>query len=214
MYWNKKDIQSLDKVSRLNLINSITGIKPANLIGTRSQAGQSNLAIFSSIVHLGSNPALIGLVTRPIGEVPRHTYKNIKETSFYTINHVRESFIEQAHYTSAKFGEKQSEFEFCQLTEEYIEGFEAPFVKESRIKMGMKLLSEIPIPLNGTLLLIGAIQHLIVTDEAIEPNNHLNLENAETVGISGVNSYYQVKKMNQFPYARVAELPNFKSSNK
>lgn len=211
MHLSKIDIQALDKIPRLNLINSITGIKPANLIGTCSKEGQSNLAIFSSIVHLGSNPPLIGLVTRPVADVPRHTYKNIKETGYYTINHVAEFFIEQAHYTSAKFEENQSEFEKCQLTEEYIDGFKAPFVKESSIKMGMKFLSEIPIPLNGTLLIIGEIQHLIVPDEVIETNNHLDLGKAKTVGISGVNSYYSVKKIGQFPYARVSELPDFKS---
>ena len=55
----------MDKISRLNLINSITGVKPSNLIGTKSKDGFSNLAIFSSVVHLGSKPPLIGFITRP-----------------------------------------------------------------------------------------------------------------------------------------------------
>ena len=58
MKFTSNDIKNLDKVYRLNLINSITGIKPANLIATRSKNGVDNVAIFSSVVHLGSNPAI------------------------------------------------------------------------------------------------------------------------------------------------------------
>ena len=82
MIYTKENLSSLDKIYRLNLINSITGYKPANLIGTKSKSYQSNLAIFSSVVHLGSNPALIGIITRP-NTVPRHTYKNIIDRLLY-----------------------------------------------------------------------------------------------------------------------------------
>ena len=62
---DSKKIAEFSKIYRLNLINSVTGYKPANLIGTKSRGGISNLAIFSSVVHLGSKPPLIGIVTRP-----------------------------------------------------------------------------------------------------------------------------------------------------
>ena len=77
MNLTKTDLENASKVFRLNLINSITGIKPANLIGSISNSGQTNLAIFSSVIHLGSNPAYLGFIMRPIGDVPRHTYENI-----------------------------------------------------------------------------------------------------------------------------------------
>ena len=78
-YFNSNDLDGLSKIYRLNLINSITGYKSANLIGTQSLNGKTNLAIFSSVIHLGSNPALIGFVLRPT-TVPRHTYSNLKAT--------------------------------------------------------------------------------------------------------------------------------------
>ena len=120
IHFNREDIDKLDKVSRLNLINSITGFKPANLIGTISKENQENLAIFSSLVHLGSKPPLLGLITRP-NSVPRHTYTNIIESKFYTINHVSDNIIERAHMTSAKFNRNESEFEKCDLEKEYID---------------------------------------------------------------------------------------------
>ena len=88
MKLSRQDIQDLERRKRLNIINSVTGIKPANLIGTVSDSGQENLAIFSSVVHLGSDPAVLGFITRPTGEVHRHTYENLKENGFYTINQV------------------------------------------------------------------------------------------------------------------------------
>ena len=64
MYLDKKEIQKLNKINRLNLINSITGIKTINLIGTVDKNNVANLAIFSSIVHISSDPALIGFFVR------------------------------------------------------------------------------------------------------------------------------------------------------
>jgi flavin reductase (DIM6/NTAB) family NADH-FMN oxidoreductase RutF len=209
MNFTEEDIKELDRFFRLNLINALTGIKPANLIGTISNVGEKNLAIFSSVIHLGSNPPLIGFIVRPTDEVPRHTYENIRENGFYTINHVHREFIEQAHYTAAKFDRAVSEFEVCRLTEEYVNDFPAPFIKESRLKLGMQLEQELPIALNGTILMIGSIKLAIVPDEIISDEGYLNLEKADDVGISGLNSYYALKKIADFPYARVEQLPDF-----
>ena len=210
MHFTKSDIKDLDKIKRLNIINSVTGVKPANLVGTQSKAGQTNLAIISSVIHLGSNPGLIGFILRPTGKVPRHTYENLKETGIYTINHVHQSFIKQAHYTSAKFDRDVSEFDSCALEQEYVADFPAPFVKESQLKLGMKLVEEIPIPLNGTVMIVGTIEHLLMPDTAVTEEGYINLASIGDVGISGLNSYYALQHLETFPYARVSELPKFK----
>jgi flavin reductase (DIM6/NTAB) family NADH-FMN oxidoreductase RutF len=209
VYYSLKDILALERLKRLNIINSVTGIKPANLIGTISDEGKANLAIFSSVVHLGSNPPLLGFMLRPHYEVRRHTYENILATGFYTINHVHESFAENAHYTSAKFDKDQSEFEVCGLAEEYLYGFQAPFVRESSLKMGMKFLEALHIKQNDTNLVIGEIQHLIIPDKSIEEEGHVDLSMIDDVGISGLHSYYSLKKIAKYPFARPDELPDF-----
>jgi flavin reductase (DIM6/NTAB) family NADH-FMN oxidoreductase RutF len=211
MHLTKDDLYQLERRKKLNIINSITGIKPANLIGTVSEDNIPNLAIFSSIVHLGSNPALLGFIVRPTGEVPRNTYENILANGLYTINHVRDSFVKNAHYTSAKFDREVSEFDACGLTDEYLQGFKAPFVKESTIKIGMKYCESIPIERNGTILVIGEVEHIILPDEALNEKGYIDLEQAETAGISGLNSYYSVEKIASFPYVRVEEVPEFDS---
>jgi len=210
MQLTKKDIQDLDRRKRLNIINSVTGIKPANLIGTISEDGRPNVAIFSSVVHLGSDPALLGFITRPTGEVPRHTYENLKETGYYTINQVPTDIIKNAHYTSAKVDRGVSEFEKMNLKQEYLSKFQAPFIKESQLKIGMKFEQEIPIPLNGTILVIGSIELLQVDDKAVNEKGYIDLEKLNTAGISGLNSYYKMKFLESFPYVRENEIPDFR----
>ncbi len=207
MYLSKQNIEDCERKKRLNIINSISGIKSANLIGTKSNDGQENLAIFNSFVHIGSNPALIGFILRPTGEVPRHTFKNIQENSYYTINHIPTSIIEKAHYTSAKI--EENEFDRCKLTAEYLYDFHAPFVKESPIKIGVKLEEVVPIQINNTSLVIGSIEHLYIDDQGIDERGYIDLGKLNIAGISGLNSYYELNKINEFPYARPNQIPNF-----
>ena len=90
-HFSKSQINKMDKIYRLNLINSCTGYKSANLIGTVSEKGIYNVAIFSSITHLGSDPALLSFIVRPT-TVPRDTYKNIMDNKIFTVNHVYFSY--------------------------------------------------------------------------------------------------------------------------
>ena len=78
MHYTRENINTLDKITRINLINSCSGYKSANLIGSISKEGVPNVAVFSSVTHLGSNPPTLGFILRPT-TVPRDTYKNIKE---------------------------------------------------------------------------------------------------------------------------------------
>lgn len=209
MIITKQDLEDLPKITRLNLVNSLTGIKPANLVGTISPGGVTNLAVFSSVLHLGSHPALIGLVVRPASEVRRDTYENIRATGVYTINHVHPQFTARAHLTSAKFGAGVSEFAGCGLSEEYIAGFPAPFVAESRVKFGLRLKKELPIDLNNTILLIGEVETISLPVGLALGDGQLNLESLEGVGISGLNTYYTVQKRAQYPYARPEDAARF-----
>lgn len=214
LHLNKTDINNTTKVRRLNIINGVSGIKSANLIGTFSRKNGSNVAIFSSVTHIGSDPALLGFVLRPANDVPRNTYTNIKETGFFTINHIHESFIEKAHYTSVKFDYGVSEFDECGLTEEHLFHFPAPFVKESRLKIGLKFVEEVDIKSNGTKLIIGEIQELIMPEDCLDDKGYVRLDRLYDVGIGGLNSYYSLRRMATFPYARLSEMPNFNAVEK
>ena len=62
---------------------------------------------------------------------------------------------------------------------------DAPFVKESRAKIGLKLEEMLPIELNKCVMVIGSIQHLWVDDVAVEDDGQINLELLDDVGIGG-----------------------------
>ena len=208
MLIRENEIARLERRYRMNLINSITGIKPANLIGTRSEDEQDNVAIFSSVVHLGSDPALIGMVTRPQTTQLKDTYSNIMETGFYTINHVSESFIKKAHYTSAKLGKQRSEFDTMKIEREFVDDFFAPFVMASPVKVGMRYLQSQELP-NGCSLIIGQVEMIKLSEQWVDEHGHLDMESYNGVGISGLNSYYSLRKIAEFPYAKLDNLPDF-----
>ena len=210
-FFSEEDILQMPKVKRLNIINSITGIKPANLISTIDERNRHNLAIFSSVVHLGSNPALIGFILRPQEKIRRHTYENILENGYYTINHLPNHKTLEGHYTSAKFDKETSEYDVCHFTPEFQHEFPVPYVKESFLKMGLKHVESIPIKYNGTVMIVGKILQVYVAKSSLSEEGYINLEEAKSVGISGLNTYYDLKKIASYPYARPYELPHFKS---
>ncbi|MGB5654468.1 MAG: flavin reductase family protein [Robiginitalea sp.] len=197
-------LMQLDGRYRANLINKIAGYKTANLIGTRSGSGLENLAVFNSVVHIGANPPYLGFVLRP-ATVERHTYENLKETGYYTINQITGRIHGQAHMTSAKFQRGVSEFEACGLEPYYLKGFNAPFVAESAIKIGLKLEEVQRIECNDTRLVIGKVIQVILPEGAIGEDGDLDLESLDTVAIGGLDTYYKGIKLGRYGYVRPGE---------
>ncbi|MFM7015414.1 flavin reductase, partial [Flavobacterium sp.] len=124
-------------------------------------------------------------------------------TGYYTINHISNEMIDNAHQTSAKYPEGKSEFEACGFTEEYSNNFYAPFVKESTIKYGMKLIEIIPIKQNNTFFVIGEVQMIFVPQEIITSDGFLEIEKANSICSLGIDGYYKAEKIIRLPYAKV-----------
>lgn len=199
MIITKENLQEMDRIPRLNLVNSLSGFKSANLVGTISNTGQTNLAIFSSAVHVGSNPPLLGLVVRP-PVVPRHSYDNIRATGVYTLNHVHEEYLEAAHQTSGKYPVDVSEFDACGFETGYVDDFSAPYVMGSTVTLGMALVEELAIKTNQCQFLIGEIQWIRLADGLIKDNGTLDLVAAKTVALAGLDSYHRALHIKDMPY--------------
>ena len=58
-------------------------------------------------------------------------------------------------------------------------------------------------------MIIGEIQQLVLPDNAMNETGYINLEQADTAGIAGLNSYYKLQFLDSFPYARVEDVPRF-----
>lgn len=199
--FTRTDIDQMNKIYRLNLINSVTGYKSANLLGTKSLEGHLNVAVFSSITHLGSNPPLVGFVLRPT-TVPRDTYKNIKETGIFTVNHIHESIIQDAHHTSAKYPSEVSEFDQTNLEPEFKNNFNAPYIKNAAVSLGCRFKNEYEIKENDTLLIVSEIEEIHIHEDALGDDGWVRLDRAKTVAINGLDGYALPKLIDRFSYAR------------
>lgn len=198
-FFSLADIQSWERFYRGNFINSLSGFKSASLIATVNEEGISNLAIFSNIVHIGADPALIGFVNRPKEAAP-DTLNNIEATGAYTINLIPANLIEQAHQTSAKYAE--SEFAAVGLTEEITDYSKAPFVFESPVKYAMELKEIIPIKFNNTFFVIGAVTAVFADEKILSSDGFLDLEKANIITSLGIDGYYATERLARFSYAK------------
>jgi flavin reductase (DIM6/NTAB) family NADH-FMN oxidoreductase RutF len=202
-HFSLADLANWDRFTRANFVNSLSGFKSASLIASHDIDQNLNLAIFSNIVHLGADPALIAFVNRPREAAP-HTLRNIEAIGFYTINHIAVEQIAQAHQTSAKYADGVNEFEEVGLSPVYQADFPVPFVGGSPVQYAMKLEQILPIELNNTFLVIGSLQHAFVDPVVMDADGFLNLDMAGSVASLGLSSYYEMNLVGNFPYARPA----------
>lgn len=200
-FLHSQDIDLLDSRKRVHLINSLGGFKSVSLIGTKSKSGNTNLSIFSSVFHIGANPALIALIFRP-SPPERDTLNNILESGFYTINHINETIYKKAHQTSARYDAAISEFEIVGLTSEFKNDFEAPFVKESNIQIGIEFREKIDISINNTTMIIGEIVQIYIPEDCLSPDGFIDLEKANTITCSGLDSYHKTVQLDRLSYAK------------
>ncbi len=196
--FSQADILNFEKRFRTQFVNALSGFKSGNLIGTVSLSGVNNLAIFTSVVHIGANPPLMGMISRP-NSVPRHTLENIEASRFFTINHIHRSFYAKAHQTSARYS--VDEFSAVGLTPDF-KDFNAPYVQEANIQIGLEYVQRINIEINNTIMIIGRIVEVHLPNEIIEPDGTLAIEKAGTIAVSGLNTYHTTQKLEQLPYAK------------
>jgi flavin reductase (DIM6/NTAB) family NADH-FMN oxidoreductase RutF len=210
MQLNQQEIQGLDKEFRRAFINSLAGFRQAVLVGTQSAAGKTNLAIFNSLIHLGANPALFGLINRP-DSVQRDTLQNIESQGVYTLNYVAGADYQKAHQTSARYPQGVSEFEQVGFEEQYRPSLEAPFephtfpapfVAGAMVQIGMKFEERVDLKINGTVLLIGSIQSVYIDDALVAADGFVNLSEAGVLVSQGLDAYFTTSPLGRLPYAK------------
>lgn len=202
------DLDSMPKRYRIQFINSLSGFKSVNLLGTKDSHSGHNLSVVSSVIHLGANPALMGVIFRP-ATVPRHSYANIREHGCFTFNHIRGDFFKRAHLASAKYPPEVSEFEKTGLTPLFEKDFPAPFVKESWLRIGLNYIEEYKIRANDTILLVGEILRVTFPEEAMEEDGFLDLAKAGSLTLGGLDRYYITRLIDKMPYAKPGEEGRF-----
>jgi flavin reductase (DIM6/NTAB) family NADH-FMN oxidoreductase RutF len=202
-----EQIYQMEKQYRTSLINSLIGYRALNLLGTTGNDGITNLCIISSVFHLGANPPLIGMVIRPERE-HNDTLRNIRSTGQYTLNNVLPEWYMQAHQTSASYPSGVSEFDTCHFKKHYVNGFKAPFVTASNIRIGLELREMIDMEVNGTTIVIGEIVHILTEDGLIGQDGTADHGKARTMTVAGLDTYYLPQPVGQLAYAKPGVEPH------
>ncbi len=171
--------------------NQLEGLRSSVLVGTQSSAGQTNLAVFSSLTHVGARPPLVGLVFRPL-TVERHTYENLRATGFYTINHLPVARIGQGHRTSAKLPRGESEFAAVGLTAA-ASSAAAPYVAEASVSMLCEFAEEHLVASNDTRFVVGAVRELRLPAGAVFGGERVDWTALGATVVSGLYDYYSVR---------------------
>ncbi|MGE0931563.1 flavin reductase family protein [Peijinzhouia sedimentorum] len=197
--------ENMESMFRRNLFNSLSGFKSLALIGTKSAGGITNLAPFSQIIHIGANPPFTGILFRP-HTVQRDTLENILDTKYFTINHVHVDILLQAHHTAARW--ESSEFEGVGLEEEYLDNFQSPFVKSSKIKWACEFVERQDIKVNGTILIIGAIKQIYVPEAYVAKDGFIDLQSAGSLTSNGLDAYYKTDLVDRLSYPKPDTLPH------
>jgi flavin reductase (DIM6/NTAB) family NADH-FMN oxidoreductase RutF len=198
-WFDESEFSTWERFYRANVLSSLSGYKPAMLVGTTNSEGMDNLALFQNLVHLGANPALIGLINRPEAATP-HTLHNIKDTGCFTLNSIPKHLIAQAHQTSAKYAD--NEFDAVGIQPERHAGFMAPFVAESPVKTGLRLVEIIPIKHNNTYLIIGQVECFFIQEKMLTADGYIHLQHGELVCTTGLDGYALPTLFQRYAYAK------------
>lgn len=194
-------LESMEQRTRANLINGLSGYKSANLLGTVNADGETNLALMSSVFHVGANPPLMGMLMRP-HSVPRHSLENILDRGSYTLNAVSQDMYQKAHQTSARYPREISEFDAVGFVAEYSSEFPAPYVAQSPVQIGLALVENHTLTVNSTVLLIGEIKEIRLADGVMGADGHLDLCKARLVALSGLDEYHLPSSLQRLPYPK------------
>lgn len=206
MIIEKEEFSKYPKHFKANFINSLSGFKSLNLIGSINTKKQENLAIINSVVHLGADPALIGFISRP-DSVRKDTLENIREIKDFTINNINEKMIRRAHQTSARYEKDESEFDYCDINKEYLNGFSAPFVQESQLKIAVRYLTEKRVEINNTILVIAEIVFIDLAKDCVLDDGVIAIEELGSLCGSSLNGYHRTELIERLSYAKVGAPP-------
>ena len=217
---DSNDIESFTAKQRLMMVNALPGIRPVVLVGTLKKRVKDysdlkdkdgNLAVFSSIVHLGSDPALFGIFVRP--EInpkspdekhERQTLQNIRKHKFFTINQIPAGDVEMAHRCSAPYKVQQSEFLKNDIPCDFFDEIPAPFVESSPLCYALEFVREERLAENGVVFVIGELKKVRVLEDFDKDNEQLlHPEKMGTVGVFGLGSYCKIEEIVSLPKAKV-----------
>jgi flavin reductase (DIM6/NTAB) family NADH-FMN oxidoreductase RutF len=199
--YSASDIANMQHRYKAHFVNSLTGFKSANLIGSIDAKGVTNLCLVSSAINLGTEPALVGFVYRQHAHIVSNTLDNIIATDCFTLNHITAEHLDDAHHTSARYQGDVSEFDQTEFDAQY-GTIAAPYVKQSRIKLGLQFKQKIDLPLNGLVMIIGQVKEVILDGGLLLEDGKIDLVAAQSLAVTGLDEYHTSASLGRRDYAK------------
>jgi len=196
-----EEILAWEREYRRAFVNTLSGAKAAFLLSSISNNTVFNLALVTSVVHLGAAPPLLAVLLRP-PEAGQDSRENIEINGYFTLNAVSRPFLEAAHQCSARYPRETSEFEACGLTPWQSATLDTPFVRESPLKMGLKAIECVDVQANNSRLIVGALLEVHLDDRLLERDGQLLPDKADLCGVAGLNAWYALESAGILPFAR------------
>lgn len=196
------EILSWEREYRRAFVNTLSGIKAAFLLATQDQNGRNNLALFTSVVHLGAAPPLLGVVLRP-AQSRQDTRRIIQPGTPFSLNAVSLNQMEAAHQCSAHYPADQSEFDACRLTPWFSATHRAPFVKESPLKIGLTAVDLMDVKANGTRFVVASVTEVHLEEKLLGPDGQIRPHDAQLCGVVGLNAWHSHQPEKNIPFARI-----------
>lgn len=157
-----EDLQAMPKRQRTELVQGLSGIKSLFAIVT-SNGDTLNIAPFNSIIHISSNPARIGYISRPDNN-HRHTLQNILAHQSFSLNSVREKDLEDIVACSENLPSDQSEFEGKRIQPTSNDKKSIPALQGADVQIFCQYEEHISIPSSQGILVIGRIQEVVIRE--------------------------------------------------
>lgn len=202
--FSSSDFQTWERFYRARFFNSLGGYKSLNLLGTASSTGQTNLGLFFSVIHVGANPPLLGLLFRP-HTVPRHSLENFRESGQATLNAVHADILAPAHQSSASYSAEESEFAATGLNPAYREAFQAPYVQESRLSAGLLYREEHRVEANDCIFVVAEITWVRLDEKALFDDGLIEHSAIDSLAVNALDSYYRPAPFRRYDFARAGE---------
>ena len=77
-----------------------------------------------------------------------------------------------------------------------------PYVANSPIKTGLKLVETQTLTVNDTVLVIGEIIELIINKDLVADDGQIDHAAAGTVAITGLDEYHSASPLERLPYPK------------
>lgn len=183
-------------------LNAIVAPRPIGWIGTRSRAGQVNLAPYSFFNLLSYRPPIIAFSSAG----RKDSLRNVEETGEFVWNLCTRPLAEQMNETSGDFAPEVNEMDVVGLTAAPSRVIDVPLVAESPVSFECRMTDIVPLKgLNGDVrnwLVIGEVVAVHIDQDLLVDGVYDTAKARPVTRGGGTSDYFEITPEARFHMRR------------